>query len=285
MQPRTLADRPRLHTLTVGETDRQRRRSVSQWVGDELAHGAKVLYKGWLDDAPGPSGHWLLGPSGARGARDALTTGQLEFMDIPTLAELTGATARGLLELHHQEARTALREGYARIAMSGESPRRAMGPGEADELAAHERGLTDIVSSWPVTVLCQLSVVQENQASIVETVGAHHRDLVDGDWAASEVDGVWCLCGDLDAYVARRFAAALRAALRDDTPRGGHPDLHVDLTRVEFMDVACATMLGLAAQSADRDRRIVLHRPALIVRRLLHAVGLPRSVVLDEAAT
>ncbi len=283
MAPSTLSDRPRLHTLLVSESDRQRRAGVARWVDDELAAGAKVLYTGRLDPGGTVERHWIAGPGGPRGARQALASGQLEFVDIVAALEATGGAADELLALQRGGVRAALDDGWNRVAMSAESPRRPMGEGEAEQLRRHEAGITDIVAEGPVTALCQLDVGEENDAAIWETVGAHHRDLVDGSWSASEVDGAWLVAGELDAHVARRFAAGLRAALADDASRGGDPQLHVDLGRVEFMDVTCVQMVELAARSlegADPAARIVLHRPSRLIRRLVEAVGRPRTLLV-----
>lgn len=213
----TLVDRPRVHTLLVSESGRHLRTGVARWLDDELTAGAKVLYKGWLDHGT-VERHWLVGPRGPRAARAALATGQLAFLDIPGVVERTGGSADGLLALHREEIDAALAEGWSRVALSGESPRRPMADGEAEQLRRHEAGLTDLVAAGPVTTLCQLSVGEENDTAVWETVGAHHRDLVDGAWSASEVDGAWLVAGELDAHVARRFAAALHATVSDDAP-------------------------------------------------------------------
>lgn len=282
MAASALIDRPRLHTLLVSETDRHHRAGVSQWVDDELGAGAKVLYTGHLDHG-GVDRHWLVGPDGPRSARSALASGQLEIVEMAAVVARTGGLADALLALQRGGVETALGAGWDRVAMSAESPRRPMGDGEAEELRRHEAGLTDLVAEWPVTTLCQLAVGEENESAIWETVGAHHRDLVDGAWSAGEVDGAWLVAGELDAHVARRFAAGLHAALTDDAPRGGDPELHIDLGRVEFMDVTCVRMVELAArglESSERGARIVLHRPSRLVRRLVEAVGRPRTLVV-----
>jgi anti-anti-sigma regulatory factor len=280
--PSTLLDRPRVHTLLVGESDGRRRAGVARWIDDELAVGAKVLYTGRLDPGSTVERHWIAGPDGPRGARAALSTGQLEFLDIEAMLEATGGAADALLTRRRGGVDAALDGGWGRIAMSAESPHRPMAEGEAEQLRRHEAGITDIVADAPVTVLCQLAVGEENHAAIAETVGAHHRDLVDDTWSAGEVDGAWVVAGELDAHVAHRFAAGLRGALADDVSRGGDPELHIDLGQVEFMDVACVQVVGLAARNLEGSpaARIVLHRPSRLVRRLVDAVGRPRTLLV-----
>ena len=79
------------HTLNVADAVDQGRRGTASWVERELAHGSKVFYKGWLPDGRRPDQHWLTGPAGPRGARDALVSGQMEFLDIPTASSAPAA--------------------------------------------------------------------------------------------------------------------------------------------------------------------------------------------------
>lgn len=282
MAPSTLLDRPRVHTLVVSESERQLRAGISRWIDDELTVGAKVLYTGWLDPGGTVERHWIAGPAGPQGARRALGTGQLEFVDIEAVIEETRGGADALLELQLGGVHAALDDGWDRIAMSAESAHRPMVEGEGDQVRRHESGLTDLVADAPVTILCQLAVGEEKDAAIRASVGVHHRDLVDDSWSAGEVDGAWLVAGELDAHVARRFAAGLRGALADDASRGGDPELHVDLGRVEFMDVTCVRMVALAARSLEGSpgARLVLHRPSRLVRRLVDAVGRPPTLLV-----
>lgn len=285
------------HTLLVADSEGYLRDGVRRWVTDELSAGAKVVYTAWLPQGPDSADqHWLLGPTGARGAREALARGQLDVVDIEAVIDATGGRAEELIGAQGQIARQALREGWQRVSMSAESPRRPMGEGEATELVTHERGLDELTRSLPLHSLCQLWAPVEKDTAIWETVGVHHRHLVDEGWSADGVPGTWLPRGDLDAHVARRFGAGLHAALSEveqgrgapAAPGQGRPasrDLHVDLSRVDFLDVACARLLVLAARSAPRDMRIVLHRPSRIVHRLVDAVeerGRPRQLVWSD---
>lgn len=277
------------HTLLVSESEVHRRAGVTRWLARQLGAGAKVIYAAWLAPrASTPEQHWVAGPSGPRGTHEALASGQLELVDLPAVLRRTGARATELLQWQADAALDALDEGWRRVAMSAESPHRAMAEGEAAELVAHERGLDALVDDLPLQALCQLAADTESETAVWETVGVHHTDLVDETWSATTERGVWTPAGELGAHVARRFGAGLHAALTEAERREPRPDdLHVDLSRVEFLDPACARLLLLTARSTTDGARVVLHRPSRAVRRLVDTVeerGRPRTLVWADAA-
>lgn len=273
------------HTLLVADAVDHVRRGTAAWVERELAHGSKVFYKGWLSDGRRPEQHWLAGPAGPRGARDALASGQLEFLDFPTVVARTGGTAEGVIALFRDEVERALDDRWPTVALSQESPGLPMADAaQVGDYAAWEAGFDVLTERWPVRVLCQLTVPHENDTAQWETVAVHHRDLVDGVWSAGVGAGRWQPRGDLDAHVARRFGAAVHGALRAARAHEDGPDLHVDLSAVEFMDVACAEILMLAARSAPAGQQVVLHDGQRFLRRLFDAVGRPASVRESEDA-
>jgi anti-anti-sigma regulatory factor len=275
------------HTLNVADAIDQGRRGTASWVERELAHGSKVFYKGWLRDGRRPDQHWLTGPAGPRGARDALVSGQMEFLDIPTAIERSGGTADGVIGLYRGEVERALDDQWPTIAMTQESPELPMAdnPALVSEYVTWEAGFDVLAQRWPVRLLCQLSVPLESETSVWETVAVHHRDVVDGFWSATADDaGVWSPRGDLDAHVARRFGAAVHGALRAARRREECTDLHVDLSAIDFMDVSCAQILMLAARSAPDGQQMVLHGGPRFLRRLFDAVGRPVTVRESEDA-
>ncbi|PVZ08890.1 STAS domain-containing protein [Actinomycetospora cinnamomea] len=268
------------HTLLVADAVDQGRRGTASWVERELARGSKVYYKGWLPDGRRPDQHWIAGPAGARGAREALASGQLEFLDFPAVVERCGITADGVLGLYREEIERALDGQWPTVAMTQESPALPMADGAdlVGEYAAWESGFDAFTQRWPVRLLCQLTVPDENETAVWETVAVHHRAVLDGAWSAVGDVCWWRPRGDLDAHVARRFGAAVHGALRAARGSGDGPDLHLDLSEVDFMDVACAQILMLAARSAPEDQHVVLHGGPRFLRRLFDAVGRPASV-------
>lgn len=278
--PRPDAGSSSAHALQVADTDHAQRVGAAAWVDRELAFGAKVYYKGWLGEDGRVEKHWIAGPEGTRRTREALRSGQLEFLDLPTLIDRCAAAAdgftAGLHRIQVEELDRALADGWPSVAMTQESPRRELADdAEVAEFARQEGGYDALVARAPLRVLCQLTTAVENEVHVFESLGVHHRHVLDVGWGVALSDGRWRLRGDLDAHVARRFGGALAGALRE---KATGADLHIDLTDVGFVDVACAQLLVHAARAEPECRRIVLHDPPRLLRRLLDVLQRPASL-------
>lgn len=269
------------HGLLVADTDRERRVGTAAWVDRQLSGGAKVYYKGWLDDGEDPGRHWLARAGGASRAGGALESGQLEIVAFPAVVRACGGTTEGLHALLTDEVERAVAgQGWSRVAMSQESARRPMADeAEAAEFAAQEAAYDELARRWPLTTLCQLTLADENPAAAWESAALHHHQLLDPQWSASSADDRWWVRGTLDAHVTERFGAALYGALREARVAPGGPDLHVDLSGVDFVDLAFVQTLFLTARAAPRQR-VVVHDCSPFVRRVIEAVGPPPSVVM-----
>lgn len=282
--PRPDAGSSSAHALQVADTDHAQRVGAAAWVDRELAFGAKVYYKGWLGDDGRVEKHWIAGPEGTRRTREALRSGQLEFLDLPTLIDRCAAAAdgftAGLHRIQAEELDRALADGWPSVAMTQESPRRELADdAEVAEFARQEGGYDALVARAPLRVLCQLTTAVENEVHVFESLGVHHRHVLDVGWGVALSEGRWRLRGDLDAHVARRFGGALAGALRE---KATGADLHIDLTDVGFVDVACAQLLVHAARAEPECRRIVLHDPPRLLRRLLDVLQRPASLEIVD---
>jgi ABC-type transporter Mla MlaB component len=282
--PRPTTGSPRAHLLQVADNEHAQRLGAAAWVDREIAFGAKVFYKGWLGDDARVEKHWLAGPEASRRTREALRSGQLEFMDFPTLltrceTDPHGFTA-GVHRLQTEELERALGEGWPSVAMTQEtSHRQLVDDAEVTEFGRQEAGYDALAGRAPVRILCQLNTAIENERHVFSSLGVHHRHIADVGWDATVSDGWWHLRGDLDAHVARRFGGALVGALREKAT-GDH--LQIDLSEVGFVDVACAQLLVHAARSEPECRTVVLADPPRLLRRLLDVLGRPASLVLVE---
>lgn len=275
--------KPGSHALLVADTDAHRRTRAAAWVGRELARGSKVYYKGWASDGAPADRHWIVGPGGAPGGGAALASGQLEFLDFPTVVERCGGTTEGLFELQDEECRRAVDAGWPSVAMSQESARRPMADDhEASEFAAQEYGYDLLASRWPLTTLCQLTIDEENVRAAWESAAVHFRELVDEHWSSSHYGGCWQPRGELDVHVAARFGAALGGALREAVHAADGPDLHVDLAAVEFIDVACVQVLLRGGAAVAGRQRVILHRAPPLLRHLVLAAGRPTGLLFGE---
>ena len=278
--PRPATGSPRAHALQVTDHGHAQRAGTAAWVDRELAFGAKVYYKGWLGDDGRVETHWIAGPEGTRRIREALRSGQLEFLDFPALVERCEGTTEGLFRVQTEELERALGEGWPSVAMTQESSRRELiDDTETAEFARQEGGYDRLVARAPLRVLCQLDTSVENEMHVFTSLGVHHRRVVDVGWEVALDDGRWRIHGDLDAHVASRFGGALAGALRDKVTGD---DLHIDLAEVGFVDVACAQLLVHAARAEPESRRVVLHDPPRLLRRLLDVLQRPASLVVVD---
>ena len=270
------------HTLLLARTGPLRVRAAT-WVGHEVASGSKVLVKGWLHDDGRPEEHWMLAASGDRAVRGALASGQLEFLDYPTVVERCSGTTEGLFAFQRDEVERAVASGWPSVALANETTFRPMtSDSEAADFGRQESIYDALAARWPLNTLCQLSLDQETERAVWESVSVHHGELVAERWSArADVHG-WHLAGELDAHVAREFGAAVYGALRAARYHGDGPDLHVNLGQVEFMDVACAQIMLLAARSVSRYQHLILRQTSSLLRETIEMVGRPRTVVFAD---
>ena len=169
--------------------------------------------------------------------------------------------------------------------MSQESPHLPItDQDETTELAAQEHGYELLAERWPLHALCQLTVEEENESAVWVSAGVHHREIVDGRWSSTMLEERWQPRGELEAHVARRFGAALYGALNHARQSLHGPDLHIDFSAVDFMDVACVQNLTLVARSAPRHQRVIIHNASTFVRHLVDMVGRPPTVLFDHEA-
>lgn len=90
--------------------------------------------------------------------------------------------------------------------------------------------------------------------------------------------GQWELTGEIDVHVAAAFGVALHGALRHRLGASDGPDLHVDASRVAFVDDAGARTLWVAAEAAARGQSEVLHGASASLRELVGVDGAPRTL-------
>lgn len=75
------------------------------------------------------------------------------------------------------------------------------------------------------------------------------------------------LAGDVDAFTVSVVAGALQ------TLRAEEGDIHLELSELQFMDVAGLELLVSTAQDLDDGRSLVLHALSPHLRRVMELVG------------
>ncbi len=167
----------------------------------------------------------------------------------PHLAFLGG---RGLepetmFAMFREQDALARREGYARLRVAADMDWLLSAAPSAEEIIGFEVLLDRVVAELGATVLCAYRSTSFDERTIVGTLCVHpvrmgHEDeppfeLVSGDSES------WRLRGAVDMSVAAEFAGAFAAAAKS----GGV----VDMTGLEFIDVAGMRAIAQAARSAD----------------------------------
>lgn len=85
------------------------------------------------------------------------------------------------------------------------------------------------------------------------------------------------LVGEVDLSTRDDFARALASLVARDA------DVHLEMARLAFSDVAAAAALVTAAQGLPQGRRLVLHHPPATLRRTLDLFW-PRLPAMEVAA-
>jgi anti-anti-sigma regulatory factor len=159
-----------------------------------------------------------------------LASGQVEPVDTTRLRVETGGRHEALYALHLRQLGQASRQGFAGLAMTGDSAAMHTITSDDDELAGYERDLERLATEAGVPSLCRYSA-DEQPALLDDLLAVHFRDVVDDAWAVAVVDGRLRLAGELDYLNADRFASVLRAALRAGVRT-------LDASELAFCDVA-----------------------------------------------
>lgn len=89
---------------------------------------------------------------------------------------------------------------------------------------------------------------------------------------------VLCVSGEVDLVSSPRLAAAVAGALKT-----GHPDVLVDLARVDFIDITgIRVLVNAARQAREAGGCLVLRSPSRAVRRMLDVLHLAEVLPVEQ---
>jgi anti-anti-sigma factor len=259
-----------MHTMLVYTRRVRHDAALGAWIADAVGRGDKVLYRYGPDQDASAVSRSLTGigidPAGW------IASGQLELVDSARVRAECGGSAEALLQLHVEQLRRALCEGFTCLSMSGDGAAlRALTRNEA-ELAAHERDLGRLFADHGVHALCSYRV-DADAALIDELLPVHHCDVIDDIWQAARIGDRLQVRGEIDASNVGRFAAVLHSAVTSGVTR-------VDLTDVEFFAaMGVRALVGAADQLQVRGERLHVIDPQVGAMKAL-ALG----VVADHPA-
>ncbi len=210
----------------------------------------------------------------------ALARGQLSVFTAEDsyLTQLPFEPERMLASVH-AAVDDALAAGYNGVHFLGEMEWATRGVPGAERLEEWEALVEEFYAERPATGLCQFSGRHFEQRRLQRLVDIHSKvarlpavsedGLLRVTEAGPDDDGVpWLrLAGEGDFASMTVLERALAEARR------GATDVHIDASRLQFMDLSGARCLLETAVKLGPQRRIVLHQPRRAIRRLFEVLG------------
>lgn len=254
--------------LSWGYTGREAwREAATGFLGEGARRGEHLLYVAYgtetelVDDLAGLPGRDDLLASGALRVQDASGLyGPPEQFDGVLQTATYAAMAR-----ETQEA------GYPALRVAADITRQLLTPEDVALFAAYEVLIDTMVSESPLLTMCGFDAGTADASAalalaFVHPISSTGVEVPDGR-LTSGGDGGWRLSGELDRRNLADLCHALDVLLAVPEPR----DLHLDLRRLVFADVASLRALVTAARRLEPGRRIVLHSTPPLVRQVLRA--------------
>lgn len=247
------------HRCAFYDSAAQRREMVVEFVCDGLEAGDRVAY---FTDTRSPAD--VLGELHAAGLRPdaALTSGQLAVRSAEDsyLAELPFDPERMVATLH-AAVDAALSDGFDGFRVSGDMSWATRGVPGSERLLEYESRVGEVFATRPAAAICQYDRRLFDHTTLAATVGLHTRRPE--SQPALDVEplpggGGLRLRGEADLAVHEQLRQALNGL--------AGPVIHLWLDGLRFMDV-CS--LGELLNVAAPPRRVVLHDPPTVVRRML----------------
>ncbi|WP_198679199.1 MEDS domain-containing protein [Thermomonospora amylolytica] len=263
------------HLCLTFADDAERRRVVTAYVRDGLERGERVLY--FADQSAVPEVLGWLRAAGVRTA-PALAGGQL----LVTTAE-DGYLAAGAFDPDAmvatlvKETRDSLAAGYTGLRVSGEMGWALRGVPGGERLGEYETKVNQVFADSPASAVCQYDARRFDAAQLDDFDRRHPRAVEleplysDGllRLVPSFRSGRWTLrvTGTVDYRTVDALAAAMESAL--DWPG----DVWVDMSELEFIDLAGVRVLAHVAERLPEGRRVHVANLAPLLCQVVGLVG------------
>jgi anti-anti-sigma regulatory factor len=231
---------------------------IAAFVRDGLRGGSKVIC--WTDTI---SPDVLAGQLAARSVRPgaALRRGQLRLT--PAAGSLLGdgaVTAAGMVDVLAGELDTAAREGYAGLRATTDMAWATRPLAAAQELTTFETDIAGLFTDGRLCLICQYDRDRFDAVTLAFAAKAHPKTvaaLVYHDHPLLRIcrqysPGGIRLAGQIDYQHRDILEQALTESLRLDR----HP--HVNLTELDYIDAACASVILTAATRLPASRRMIV---------------------------
>lgn len=259
--------------------DAEQRRVVTEYLSAGLAGGERVLY---FADRHTPSTvlDWLAPTRVDTGS--ALVKGQLRVVAAEdSYLEAGRFDARTMTATLRREIDNSVASGFRGLRICGEMSWALRGVPGADQLEEYERGVGAVFEGQPVSAICQydtrlfapdrLDVLDRCHRGAVEPAPLHSDGLL--RLVPSYRAGERCLrvIGTVDNRTHHHLVAALNTTL--DWPG----DVVVDMSALEFIDVAGLRALADTAVRLGGDRRLRIEHLVPALCEVVRLVGWDRT--------
>lgn len=274
------------HLCLPFSDDAEQREVAAAFITGGLARGERVLY--FTDRRDPETVHsWLP----AADLTAALRSGRLS---VRTAEDGYLADGRfdpdAMVAALKEETERSLRDGHAGLRVSGEMSWALRDVPGAEGLEDYERKVAAVFATGLSSAVCQYDTRRFGPArtrlftrchpGVVGMNALYHDGLVRIVPAYQAGHRTIRVTGTIDQGNAHGLAAALQTAA------GWDGDIHVDLSGLEFIDVAGLRTLTLAAGRLAPARRLRLLHLAPMLRDIMHLVGWdrePQLVLTTEA--
>ncbi|GAA4676998.1 hypothetical protein GCM10023215_06850 [Pseudonocardia yuanmonensis] len=258
------------HTALIDRTSGVGNDRVGAWMAEAMSRRQQVFYK-----------HAEAGPAARRRlavllGSDVLDSERVVLIDAARCHADTGGEPAALRAWHRALIEQACRAGHRGAAIVCDGAALHTITPDPAAMLTHERDLTELAATNPLTVLCRYDISVETAPVLHRLIGLHTA-LEDITFAARRDPGALTVSGEIDISNAARLGAVLRAAIEEGIRI-------VDLGELRLLGAAGAHVLLEALPLLRAGQTLTLHRPHDLVRQILDITGLGRheNVVVSE---
>jgi anti-anti-sigma regulatory factor len=256
------------HLCLPFSSDDEQREVLTTYILDGLARGERVIYYAGRT-APDQIGAWL--------AATGVDTGRIVDEGRLDIRRFEPDVVITTLWVEVRQTRDA---GYPGLRISSEMTSDVRPVTGRQALIEYENRLARVFDSGEVAAICQYDRRLFDQAAVTGVIDCHPRvvqiDPLHDDrrlriTPTFEPRGLR-VAGAVDLTTSGALASTLRLATN-----WPEPDLHIDLSELEFIDVAGVRTIVRAAAMLGPGRHLVVKRLAPSLRRVFGVVGWDRA--------
>ncbi|MFJ4716234.1 MEDS domain-containing protein [Streptomyces sp. NPDC088785] len=263
------------HLCLAFADDAEQRRVMTTYLLTGLERGERVLY--FADQtAPDQVFDWLR--EAGTDPTAALDSGQLMVTTADESYLADGPfDADAMVAALHQEVTESLAAGYTGLRVSGEMSWALRDVPGAERMGEYERKVNDVFAGHAASAICQYDARRFDAATLHAFDQRHPGTVAQQPLHTSSAlrllpslrDGRQCLrvIGDVDYYYAPMLSSALEKIM------SWPGDLTVDMSALQFIDLAGVRALARTAERLPAGRRLHVVDLDPMLSEVIHIVG------------